>query len=164
MVSTKIIIIINYDEQAIDFHAFGQTGNALRDAVENDKIIATLPFIATGGGKTPELDFFIGNEKIAGFIDTGNLGGLTLTPDMKTRLENKGYLKVKEKNQLYAPNESALYCTIKKLRFENQALEDIHNVRLEIGKENKIGMGYQFLKNYVSAWNYKNKTITLLKR
>ena len=71
---------------------------------------------------------------------------------------------VEEKNQLYAPNESALYCTIKKLRFENQALEDIHHVQLEIGKENKIGMGYQFLKNYVSAWNYKDKTITLLKR
>ncbi|MEI6270311.1 MAG: hypothetical protein WCP01_15655 [Methylococcaceae bacterium] len=69
-----------------------------------------------------------------------------------------------EKNQLYEPHEPTLYCTIKKLRFENQALEDIHHVQLEIGKKNKIGMGYQFLKNYVSVWNYKNQTITLLKR
>ena len=83
---------------------------------------------------------------------------------MKTRLEQEGTLSVEEKNQLYEPHEPALYCTIKKLRFENQALEDIHHVQLEIGKENKIGMGYQFLKNYVSVWNYKNKTITLLKR
>ena len=83
---------------------------------------------------------------------------------VKTRLEQEGTLSVEEKNQLYEPHEPALYCTINKLRFENQALEDIHHVQLEIGKENKIGMGYQFLKNYVSVWNYKNQTITLLKR
>ena len=158
------LFIINYDEQTIDFHAFDQTGNVRRDAVEKDKIIVTLPFIATGGGKTPELDFFIGHEKIAVFFDTGNLGSLTLTQAMKTRLEQEGTLSVEEKNQLYEPHEPALYCTINKLRFENQALEDIHHVQLEIGKENKIGMGYQFLKNYVSVWNYKNQTITLLKR
>ncbi len=74
----------------------------------------------------PELDFFIGHEKIAGFFDTGNLGNLTLTQAMKTRLEQEGTLSVEEKNQLYEPHEPALYCTIKKLRFENQALEDIH--------------------------------------
>jgi hypothetical protein len=56
---------------------------------------------------------------------------------MKTRLENEGTLSVEEKNQLYEPHEPALYCTIKKLRFENQALENIHNVHLEIGKANK---------------------------
>jgi hypothetical protein len=45
------LFIINYDEQTIDFHAFGKTGNALRDPVENHKIIATLPSIAKGGYK-----------------------------------------------------------------------------------------------------------------
>ena len=62
------LFIINYDEQTIDSHALDQTGNAPRYSMEKDKIIVTLPFIATGGSKTPELDFFIGNEKIAGFL------------------------------------------------------------------------------------------------
>ncbi len=118
------LFIINYDKQTIDFHAYDQTGKALSDYVEKDKIIVTLPFIATGDGKMPELDFFIGNEKIAGFFDTGNLGSLTLTQDMKTRLENEGHISVEEKNQLFESHKPALFCTIRKLRFENQALED----------------------------------------
>ncbi len=158
------LFIINYDKQTIDFHSFKNDDKILSAYVEKDKVIATLPFTATEGGKMPEFDFFIGNEKIAGFFDTGNLGSLTLTQDMKTRLENEGYISVERRNELYEPHEPTLYCTVRKLRFENQVLEDMHNITLKIGNENKIGMGYQFLKNYVSVWDYKNKTITLLKR
>ncbi len=33
-----------------------------------------------------------------------------------------------------------------------------------IGKVNELWLGYQFLKHYASAWDYKNKTISLLKQ
>lgn len=41
-------------------------------------------------------------------------------------------------------------------------LTDVHNLRLTIGNENRIGKGYQFLKNYISSWNYQAQTITLV--
>jgi len=40
----------------------------------------------------------------------------------------------------------------------------IDTLRLEVGEENQLVLGYQFLKNYVTAWNYQDQTITLLKR
>jgi len=53
---------------------------------------------------------------------------------------------------------------LKKLQYGDQPLVDLHNLRLEIGDENQLVLGYQFLKNYVTAWNYQDQTITLLKR
>lgn len=83
---------------------------------------------------------------------------------MKTRLEKEGYLSVEKKVYLYGQHEPYLSCTLRKLKFKDQPLDDIHNLHLEIGKVNEVGLGYQFLKNYVSVWDYKTKTITLLKR
>ncbi len=101
---------------------------------------------------------------ITGLFDTGNPGTLTLTQEMKTRLENAGYLTVERQDYSYGRYEPYLSATLRKISFNNQVLDDIHNLHIKIGKDNEIGLGYQFLKHYVSVWNFKNKTITLLKQ
>lgn len=158
------LFIINYDNQTIAFHSFKQDDKTLSAYIDKNRVIATLPFTAKEDGKKPELEFLIGNEKITGIFDTGNLGTLTLTPEMKTRLENQGYLSVEKKDYLYGRYEPYLSCHLRKLKFNNQPLEDIHNLNFKIGKVNELWLGYQFLKHYVSIWDYKNKTIRLLKR
>ena len=158
------LFIINYDNQTIDFHSFKQDDKTLGSYINKNKIIVTLPFTARDDGRKPELEFLIGNEKITGLFDTGSPGTLTLTQEMKTRLENAGYLTVERRDYSYGRYEPYLSATLKKLSFNNQVLDDIHNLHFRIGKVNEAGLGYQFLKHYVSAWDYKNKTITLLKQ
>lgn len=158
------LFIINYDNQTIDFHSFKQDDKTLSGYINKDKIIATLPFTAQDDGRKPELAFLIGHEKIMGVFDTGNPGTLTLTQEMKTRLENAGYLTIAKQDYSYGRYEPYLSATLRKLNVNNQTLDDIHNLYIKIGKVNEIGLGYQFLKHYVSVWDYKNKTITLLKQ
>jgi predicted aspartyl protease len=158
------LFIINYDNQTIDFHSFKQDDKTLSGYINKDKIISTLPFTTKDDGRKPEIFFLIDNEKITGLFDTGNLGTITLTQEMKSRLETGGYLTVTRQEYSYGRYEPYLSATLRKLSINNQTLYDIHNLQFQIGKVNEIGLGYQFLKHYVSAWDYKNKTIALLKK
>ena len=158
------LFIINFDNQTIDFHSFKQDDKTLSAYINKESLIATLPFTAKDDGRKPEIDLLIGNEKMTGVFDTGNRSGLIITEEMKNRLEKAGNLRVEKKAYLYGMNEPYLSCTLRNLTFNNQPLEDIHNVDLKIGEANELWLGYQFLKHYVSAWDYKNKTITLMKR
>jgi len=160
----EYLFIINFDNQTIDFHSFKHDNKTLSAYINKENVIATLPFTAKDDSKKPEIDLLIGNEKITGAFDTGNRSGLIITEEMKNRLEKAGNLIVEKNDYLYGINAPYLSCTLRKLTFNNQPLEDIHNVDLKIGDANELWLGYQFLKHYVSAWNYKNKTITLLKR
>ncbi len=158
------LFIINYDDQTIEFHSLKQNDKSLSHYIDNNRIIAILPFIAKDDGRKPELEFLIGTQKVTGIFDTGNPGSLTLTQDMKTRLENEGYLSVEKKDYSYGRYEPHLSCTLRKLMFNGHALNDIHNIQLRIGNKNELWLGYQFLKSYISVWDYKNKIITLLER
>ncbi|MCX7097878.1 MAG: hypothetical protein NTV43_08250 [Methylococcales bacterium] len=152
------LFVLNYDKQTIEFYPLVSE----QTTWYKDKIITTLNFTSKGDGKMPEVEFLIGGQPIIAVFDTGNQGTINLTEATKAKLENEGYLAVSHDDQWYGAYKPYLSCSVKKIRYKNRILADINNLELKIGPENKMVMGYQFLKNYVSAWNYQNKTITLL--
>ncbi|MGB2313528.1 MAG: hypothetical protein ACPH4K_08920, partial [Flavobacteriaceae bacterium] len=50
------------------------------------------------------------------------------------------------------------------LTYNDNKLEKIRNLSILDSDKNEIQLGYQFLKNYKTVWNYKKNTIILLKR
>ncbi len=44
-----------------------------------------------------------------------------------------------------------------------QALHDARNLDFKTGSKNRLGLGYHFLKNYISVWDYSRRTLTLLR-
>lgn len=158
------LFVIDYDTQNISFHPVQQDSKTFDDNFDKDSIIVTLHFTSKEDGRMPEVEFSMGDEKITGKFDTGSQGWLKLTERMKAQLEDAGYLSIDKMDYLYGTYEPYQSCTLKGLRYGNQAFADIHNLKLEISENNEIGLGYQFLKQYVTAWNYADKTILLLKK
>lgn len=157
------LFVINYDTQTLDLYSLAQDEATLATYLDPDRILTTIHFVPTGvEGKIPEATFLIGDEPITAFFDTGNRGQLKLTAALKTTLERAGYLKIEPSDSLYGTHEPYTRCSLKGLRYGNQTLAELHNLDLKIGQENRLGMGYQFFKHYVTAWNYNTQTITLL--
>ena len=159
------LFVIDYDTQIIDFYSLNQDDETLADNLPPEQVVVILKFEPTDAeGNMPAVEFTIGNIPILGVFDTGDHGTLTLTETLKTQLDQAGYLVTDDQDFLYGTYEPYLQGTLKKLQYGDQPLVDLHNLRLEIGDENQLVLGYQFLKNYVTAWNYQDQTITLLKR
>jgi hypothetical protein len=158
------LFLIDYDAQTIVFHALSQDEDVLSRVIDPARVIATLPFTPVGvDGKMPELELHIGDETLTTFFDTGSAGTLELTETMKSRLERQGSLTLTASDYAYGAHEPHVRGTLKGLSHGSQALEDARNLNVRVGTANRLGLGYHFLKHYVSAWDYKRRTLTLLR-
>ena len=159
------LFVMDYDAQTITFHALNQDKDVLASVVDPSRVMATLAFTPTGvDGKMPEIELRIGDTIITAFFDTGNSGSLELTESMKKTLEDQGNLTLTSKEHMYGTYETHVSGILKGIRYGSQDLHDASNLTFKIGKQNRLGLGYHFLKNYISVWDYKNRTLTLLKR
>lgn len=82
---------------------------------------------------------------------------------MKKALEERGYLKLAASAHTYGTYEPHTRGTLKGLRHGAQALHDARNLDFKTGSKNRLGLGYHFLKNYISVWDYSRRTLTLLR-
>ena len=157
------LFVINYEQQIIDFYSLKQDRKRLNATFDTRQLVTTIRFKSRPGeDRIPEFPITIGNEPLLGFLDTGNLGTLELTTALKAKLEQQGHLHCRPTDYWYGIRESRVQCTVRNLRYGNQTLANVHNLTLTISQKNEIGLGYQFLKHYVTAWNYRDRTITLL--
>lgn len=153
---------LNYDNQTIDLYSLAQTQ---RYEYKKSDRVATMHFNPTGvDGKIPEITVSAGKHRLSGFFDTGNTGTLELTQELKDSLIREGHLIVDKGHYINGIPTPYMRATLKGLVYNGVSLSTIHNLYLTIGTKNRLGMGYGFLKNYISVWNYKERTIILLKR
>lgn len=163
--NSNYLFVMDYDAQTITFHALNQDKHVLASVVDPSRVMATLAFTPTGvDGKMPEIELRIGDSTITAFFDTGNIGSLELTESMKKTLEDQGSLTLTSKEHTYGTYETHVSSILKGIRHGSQDLHDASNLTFKIGKQNRLGLGYHFLKNYISVWDYKHRTLTLLKR
>ena len=157
--------VIDYDSQVIDLYLLDKKGNASNNKYHKNDIVTTLNFTTPSDEQIPVVEFNIANERIYSSFDTGDKGHLELTDKLISKLKENGNLKVYKKNIWYGHyaegNEAYI---LKGLTYNSTALHDLENYSLLLSDKAKLGFGYQFLKNYITIWNYKKKTITLLKR
>ncbi len=162
--NNNYLFMIDYDAQTIEFHGLNQDKAVLASLVDPSRVIATLAFTPTGvDGKMPEIELRMGDITINAFFDTGSAGSLELTESMKKTLEDRGNLILTAREHSYGSYETHVSATLKGISYGTQDLHDASNLTFKIGKQNLLGLGYHFLKNYISVWDYKHHTLTLLK-
>ena len=157
------IFVIDYDAQTIVFHAQDQDDSALAHVVDPARVLCILAFTAAGvDGKLPEIELQVGDEAITAYFDTGNQGSLELTETMASSLEARGHLSLAHSEYAYGMVEPHTRARLKGLRHGQQALHDAEQLFFRTGSRNRVGLGFNFMKNYVTVWDYKRQTLTLL--
>ncbi len=160
----QYLFVIDYEAQTIAFHAFNQSKTVLASVIDPARVVATLEFTPTGvDGKMPEVALRIGDKTIKASFDTANLGSLELTEAMKNELVASGELILTPRKYTYGLQEPHVSANVQGLNYGPQTLQDARNLTFKIGKTNQLGLGYHFLKNYISVWDYQNSRITLLR-
>ena len=105
----------------------------------------------------------VANETITTFFDTGNQGSLELTETTRNSLEKHGHLSLLSSEYAYGMHQTNTRAHLKDLRYGPDSLHDAQNLSFKTGTKNRLGLGFHFLKNYISVWDYKRQTLTLLK-
>jgi hypothetical protein len=159
------IFTIDYDQQIISFHALDQDERAPARALDPARVLMTIAFTPTGvDGKLPEIEVRVGDQTLTAHFDTGNPGSLELTESMKTTLQQQGVLTLSASDFDHGARAPRTIGMLSQASYAGQALPTLYPLTVTIGSRNRIGLGYHFLKHYVSVWDDKRRTITLLRR
>jgi hypothetical protein len=86
-----------------------------------------------------------------------------LTEATKYAMLKRGDLRLASSAYNYGALEANTRATLKGLRHGPRAFPDAANLLFTTGSQNRLGLGYQFLKNYVSVWDYQRHVLTLLR-
>ena len=113
---------------------------------------------------TPELAMRLGGYPVTAFFDTGNPGSLELTRSTREALQHKGLLQLTDVDHVYGSYQAFRRAEVSGLRHADMTLVDLRNLSFTEAKVDRIGLGYQFLKHYISVWDYQGRTLTLLRR
>lgn len=158
------LFVIDYDVQTITFHSLAQDEKALAGAFDPARVVMTVPFTAAGvDGKMPEIEVSVGGQTITASFDTGNAGSLELTERMKSTLQQQGNLTLTASEYAYGTRAPHVRGALTGASYGTQALPKMYPLNFTTGSHNRLGLGYHFLKNYISVWDFKHRTITLLK-
>ena len=157
------LFVIDYGQQTIDFHRLDQPLDALAKVIDPARLVTLFDFTPVGTeGNLPEVELRVGDEPMTAYFDTGNPGSLELSESMKDRLVQRGDLILTRSEYTFGQYAPRFFARLKRLNHGGQALHDADNLSFTIGPKNRIGLGYHFLKHYVSAWDYPQKTLLLL--
>ncbi|MGL4614037.1 MAG: hypothetical protein ACRCVV_09090 [Shewanella sp.] len=110
----------------------------------------------------PEIQITIGEINMTGFFDTGNLGTLTLNKKTESILIESHRLTLETFNTFDRQLGSFNIASLSGVSYNQNNLGSIEQLRYELGDLNRIGLGYSFLKKYISIWDLENDTLYLL--
>jgi len=159
------LFVIDYDLQTIAFHEFGHEETALADAVGSGGRVIAMPFTPVGvGGKMPEIELRVGDRTITASFDTGSAGSLELTDEMRDDLQQRGHLTLTATDFAYGMRSPREVASLVDVGFGAQALPSLYPLGFSSGTRNHIVLGYHFLQDFISVWDHKRRTITLIER
>ena len=98
------------------------------------------------------IDCEVVGTKFIGYLDTGLMGELHITPSSFNQLVKKKILQRQGEHYL-----------LKKFKIKRFRIPVLENINIIESDMNRIGLGYYFLKNYITIWNYNDMKIELLK-
>jgi hypothetical protein len=118
--------------------------------------VVTFIFKNKTAQKIPDVNLQIAQENITAHIDIGGGGILEITHSLKEKLEKKSNLKKMPNPK----NDGQLY-QLTSLTYQGFQFPELDNVRVKESRENHIWLGGDFLKNYLSEWDYVQGRIYL---
>lgn len=149
------VVTLDYDRQILKLDSV---------FMEMPDMTLVTSFYYTNEGNLPESTFTAANgRKITAYFDTGSQGSMMFSKDYFEQLINEKLLEVYGTGFRYGYKiEGFKSYSIRNLSF-NHLVFDLKNLSHIQEDKNKISLGYSFLKNYVSVWDFKNKVIRLYK-
>ena len=147
------VVTIDYNRQIIKM-------DSTQREISDLKMITAFHY--TNEGNFPEVTFTTANSrKIQVYFDTGSQGVMKFSKSFFSLLSEENLLEVYSNGFYYGyPISGFRAYLIRNLSYDNAAF-DLKNLSHKQSDENKISLGYSFLKDYISVWDFKNKTISL---
>lgn len=158
---------LDYKASLITFYKNTPQRSANKDFLANEKLVAVLDFETRKLINHPVIRRISGNDTLAIAFDTGQLGSLALSPDMKKDWSDKGKLITKGEDRIAEIRSFQLPgladpLSFKTILYSQQAASGA-NKAIGITEQNTIDLGYSFLTQYKTIWDFDNKKIYLLK-
>lgn len=149
------VITIDYDRQILKLDSV---------FTETPDLMLVTSFYYTNEDNLPECTFTATNgRKIKAYFDTGSLGSMMFSKDYFAALTDEKLLEVYSSGFWYGyPMEAFKSYIIRNISY-NQVVFNLKHLSYIQKEDNKISVGYSFLKDYVSVWDFKNKIIRLYK-
>lgn len=137
------------------------------DYLRGEQVMAALPFELRKLPNHPVMHIKIGSTDFAVAFDTGQYGSMFTDQDTLNRLKKEGLITP-------GKNDGEKFI-VTGIRFDNGlgATMPVEQVSTEpfvaakplgLTEKNILTMGYGFLKQYKTVWDFKRKTIYLLRR
>ena len=144
---------IDYDRSNLFFSRLDPDGEALVSRVPLEDVHATLTFACRDCDRQyDQIPFRLGEIPLTIGIDTGNSGGqLTLTARTKEALEHSGHLT--------AQGDSYI---LEGLEHEEVSFS-VDGLRVMVGETDGGTLGYSFLRQIKTVWNYQLGTLVLVR-
>ena len=144
---------IDYDRSNLFFSRLDPDGEALVSRVPQEDVHATLMFACRDCDRQyDQIPFRLGEIPLTLGIDTGNSGGqLTLTARTKEALEHSGHLT--------AQGDSYI---LEGLEHEEVSFS-VDGLRVMVGETDGGTLGYSFLRQFKTVWNYQLGTLVLVR-
>ena len=144
---------IDYDRSNLFFSRLDPDGEALVSRVPLEDVHATLTFACRDCDRQyDQIPFRLGEIPLTIGIDTGNSGGqLTLTARTKEALEHSGHLT--------AQGDSYI---LEGLEHEEVSFS-VDGLRVMVGETDGGTLGYSFLRQFKTVWNYQLGTLVLVR-
>ena len=144
---------IDYDRSNLFFSRLDPDGEALVSRVPLEDVHATLMFACRDCDRQyDQIPFRLGEIPLTLGIDTGNSGGqLTLTARTKETLEHSGHLT--------AQGDSYI---LEGLEHEEVSFS-VDGLRVMVGETDGGTLGYSFLRQFKTVWNYQLGTLVLVR-
>ena len=144
---------IDYDRSNLFFSRLDPDGEALVSRVPPEDVHATLTFACRDCDRQyDQIPFKLGEIPLTLVIDTGNSGGqLTLTARTKEALEHSGHLT--------AQGDSYI---LEGLEHEEVSFS-VDGLRVMVGETDGGTLGYSFLRQFKTVWNYQLGTLVLVR-
>jgi len=144
---------IDYDRSTLFLSRLDPDGNALVSRVPPEDVHATLTFACRDCDRQyDQIPFRLGDIPLTLGIDTGNSDGqLTLTARTKEALEHSGHLTAQGDSYILEGLEYA------------EVSFSVDGLRVMVGETDGGTLGYSFLRQFKTVWNYKLGTLVLVR-
>lgn len=156
------VFTIDYDLQTISIDPQNKVSEQAPCPVRPGHLVAAMPFRSSKeDGRIPEVEMHIGDVPIKAAFDTGNQGTLSLTKETQERLIRAGHLRTENSRAHYGAYENHTQASLTGLRYQGLVLPDQRMIRLTTADHDELGLGYQFLKQFITVWDFQRQIIEL---
>lgn len=158
---------IDYKAGLITFYKSTPKRRKKKDFLSSEKVIAILDFTTAKLPNHPIIRTKVGGVDITGLFDTGQLGAIYLSDSLR---------KVFTDNKVIIPSNQPPIASLEGLEVANGvtiSLDQLYNFpskqaqgfksAIGVTDENILSLGYSFLKQYKTVWDYEEHKLYLLK-